>query len=66
MITDISHDRQEEDYDFELNSGPTLVRVKSAVKEFNIAEVISEIFTILTVILEKVNYSNFELCIFFF
>lgn len=44
----------DDDYDMELNSGPHLVRVKSAVKEFNISEIISEIFNIITNIIEKV------------
>ncbi|KAL4466961.1 hypothetical protein ABPG74_010558 [Tetrahymena malaccensis] len=53
VISDVSHDKVDDDFDQELNSGPQLVRVKSAVKEFNISEIISEIFNTLTFILEK-------------
>lgn len=53
VISDISLDHIDEEFDFDMNTGPQLVRVKSAVKEFNITEIISEIFTNITNILEK-------------
>lgn len=48
VISDISNDKADEDFDGELNSGPRLVRVKSAVKDFNITEIISEILSIIS------------------
>lgn len=47
VISDVSNDKADEDFDNELSSGPKLVRVKSAVKDFDISEIISEILSII-------------------
>lgn len=58
VVSDASHEKHEEDFDYELHSGPSLSRVKSAVQEFNISEIISEIFKTLNNILQKVSFKR--------